>query len=56
MEVLACAIIVSFKIREDLFIQLNRDSSILKISIFQYDYLKGIDQRHYGRLKMEGNA
>ena len=34
LAISACAIIVLAKISEDLFIQLNRDRSIVKISIF----------------------
>ena len=48
----SCAIMVLSKISEDLFIQLNRDRSIVRISIFQYDLLKNVNRKDIWRITM----
>ena len=43
------------KIKQDLFVELNRDKSILRISILQKDYLAGVDSRLRGNIRVDGN-
>ena len=43
------------KIRQDLFIELNRDKSILRISTLQKDYLAGVDSRLRGDIRVDGS-
>ena len=42
VELVASAVMTYTRITDDLFLQLNRERNILKISIFQYDHLKEI--------------
>ena len=52
LAISSCAVIVLAKISEDLFIQLNRDRAIVKISIFQYDFLRDVDRQDFWKIKI----
>ena len=56
MELVACAIMAFSRITDDLFINLNRERTLLKISLFQYDYLSAVDPRLLGHIKVSGDA
>jgi len=44
------------KITYDLFVEFNRDKSILQISIFQNEkYLRGVDRKYYGFIRTDGD-
>ena len=44
------------RITDDLFVHLNRERTLLQISIFQYDYLENIDPSLRGKIKASGCA
>ena len=55
-EIIACTIFVVAKITYDLFVEFNRDKSILQISIFQKEkYLKGVDRKFYKMISTDGD-
>jgi len=55
-EIIACTIFVMAKITYDLFVEFNRDKSILQISIFQKEkYLKGVDRKFYKMISTDGD-
>ena len=44
------------KITYDLFVEFNRDKSILQISIFQNEkYLRGVDRKYYNFIRTDGD-
>ena len=55
LELLGVFIFIISKLREDLFLQLNRDRTILKTSRFQRDYLTDIDRSLLDRIKVTGS-
>ena len=55
-EIIACTIFVMAKITYDLFVEFNRDKSILQISIFQNEkYLRGVDRKYYSFIRTDGD-
>ena len=46
---------VYFRITDDLFIQLNRERTLLRISIFQYDYLRYVHPSLLGKILVSGS-
>lgn len=56
LEIIACIIMTFSRVTDDLFIQLNRERNILRISIFQYDYLSEINLQNRGVIKSSGDA
>jgi len=55
LEILACFTFVMAKITQDLFVELNRDKSILVISILQKDYLAGVDLSRKTTISVNGD-
>ena len=55
LELVACAIMAFCRITDDLFVNLNRERTLLKISLFQYDYLQTVDPRLLSHIKVSGD-
>ena len=54
-ELFEISIFAYSKITEDLLLQLNRDRTILQISIFQQEYLKEIDPSLHSKISVSGD-
>ena len=53
-ELFGAGIMVYFRVTDDLFIQLNRERTLFKISIFQYDYLGTISPKLLNKIHSAG--
>ena len=56
LELVSCAVMFFSKVTEDLFVMLNRERTLLKISIFQHDYLRGVDRTLLAQVKVSGDT
>ena len=56
VETVSSAVMFWVRITDDLFVQLNRQRTLLRISIFQYDHLSNFDLKMLAHLKSSGDT
>ena len=56
LQLVSCAILSLARITDDLFVQLNRERTLLRISVFQYDLSRLIDYKLLAHVNSQGDA